>query len=766
MRFIGKFRSRRDYGLAVVLVLAAAMVRVVFDPMLGPRAVYSTFYAAVIIAALMGGGGPGVLASILSALAVATCFSEQAGLLDAGFAAWFGFGVFVVSTALIAGSCEALHRALQRVIDADLQTRALKEQGEVVDALRRSEERFRVAQELSLDAFTILSPVRDGRGNIVDFRWDYANPAAGRLLRRSPEELVGTRLLEQLPGNRENSDLFDRYVRVVETGLPHDFELYYEGEGIKGWYRNMAVKLGDSMAVCFTDITMRKKAEAELQASKERFELAVRGAGVGIWDWDICAGKVYFSPRWKRLFGYEENEMREGFDDWAKLLHPEERDRIIQYQADFLAGSGSHVSAEYRLRHKDGSYRWIAAHAVVVRDHAGKACRLVGSHGDITERKLAEEALQAAKRSAEKAQAAAEESNRSKDRFLATLSHELRTPLSPVLVGVQLLRRRADLPLSVKDTLAVIERNVTLEARLIDDLLDLARLVHGKISLRMDRVNIEHLLRSAVAVCETRVKEKFLEVEFRAAAERRYVEGDEARLHQVFWNIIINAVKFTPEYGKITIETADEGTGRVVIKISDTGKGIEAERLVSIFGAFEQVESGQLGGLGLGLSISKTLIDMHHGTIAALSDGPGKGCTFVVTLPSRREAGSGGQKASASAAPKAWRILLVEDHRDTGVLMKAALETVGHKVTCTTTVAEALAADKADVYDVLLCDLALPDGSGLDIINGMRIKPVFAAALTGFGRDEDVLRSRAAGFHVHLTKPVDIDALEKLLNAA
>ena len=258
------------------------------------------------------------------------------------------------------------------------------------DALRRSEERFRIAQELSLDAFTILSAVRDDQGIIRDFQCEFANPAAGRLLGHTPEELIDKRLLQILPSIRMQSDLFDRFVRVLQTGEPHDYELYYGWDGLKGWFRNMAVRLGDGVAVCFADITARKQAEDELRASKERFELAVRGAGVGIWDWNIRTGKVYYSPRWKTIFGYAENEIGDGFDDWARLLHPEEAEYVCKYQADFLAGTGSSVTLEYRLRHKDGLYRWIEAHAVVVRDEHGEACRLVGSHGDITARKQAE----------------------------------------------------------------------------------------------------------------------------------------------------------------------------------------------------------------------------------------------------------------------------------------------------------------------------------------------------------------------------------------
>ena len=266
--------------------------------------------------------------------------------------------------------------------------------GEIVEhmyaenELRKSNERLRVAQEMSLDAFTILSPVRNKDGDIVDFRWDFVNPEAGRILRYPPEDLVGRRLLDVLPGNRTESDLFDRYVRVFETGEPHDYEVCYESEGVLGWFRNMAVKLGDSIAVNFSDITKRKQAEAALRESEERFKGLAESMTQMVWITDGEGNSLYHNPRFEEYTGLKES----GAEERMQLIHPEDRERVQETWTKYLHAGGEFQSS-YRMRGRDGEYRWFHGRSSVLRDADRRPTRWFVTATDIDDRVRAENAL-------------------------------------------------------------------------------------------------------------------------------------------------------------------------------------------------------------------------------------------------------------------------------------------------------------------------------------------------------------------------------------
>ncbi|HVX86193.1 MAG TPA: response regulator [Phycisphaerae bacterium] len=370
--------------------------------------------------------------------------------------------------------------------------------------------------------------------------------------------------------------------------------------------------------------------------------------------------------------------------------------------------------------------------------------------------------------------AEAREANRAKDQFIAVLSHELRTPLTPVLATVTSLQADKRLPADVHDDLRVIRRNVELEARLIDDLLDLTRISKGKIQLHMEVVNAGELLRQAVAICQPDIDAKSIELVWAAEARLPAVKGDATRLQQVFWNLVKNAVKFTPPRGRIEIRTWNPTEESFAAQISDNGIGIEAEVLPRIFTAFEQGRSTitrQFGGLGLGLAISKALVEQHKGSLAAVSNGRGRGAAFTVTLPATREQ----PIAPAFPAPRlvpsphqrTIRVLLVEDHADTARVMTKLLQGCDYDVTWAASVAEALTSAAAARFDVLVSDIGLPDGSGHDLVRELRSRyPILSIALSGFGMEHDVKRSKDAGFEEHLTKPLNfqslIDTIERL----
>jgi PAS domain S-box-containing protein len=371
------------------------------------------------------------------------------------------------------------------------------------------------------------------------------------------------------------------------------------------------------------------------------------------------------------------------------------------------------------------------------------------------------------------AREAAEAANAAKDRFLAMLSHELRTPLSPVLHATTLLDDES-CPESMRSTLATIRRNVQLEARLIDDLLDLARIRNGKLQLQTELVDAHELLRRAVDICESDIRARNLRLTLDLRAQHPWLDADPARIQQIFWNLISNAVKYTPPEGAITLRTEDdESAGSLRVEVSDSGVGIEPDRLESIFDAFEQAHNGSAGGLGLGLAICRALATFHGGRIQAHSPGSGQGATFTVTLPVAHDLPV--SHADVPATPpqpqaRGLRLLLVEDHADTAATLERLLANSGYIVQTATTFHAALRCLEESEFDLLVSDIGLPDGSGLDLmpkfLKTAADRAVGGIALSGFGMPEDVERSSLAGFGEHLTKPVDFALLRKALARA
>jgi signal transduction histidine kinase len=367
---------------------------------------------------------------------------------------------------------------------------------------------------------------------------------------------------------------------------------------------------------------------------------------------------------------------------------------------------------------------------------------------------------------AEAAQAEAEAANEAKDRFLAMLSHELRTPLTPILYAVSLLERDQSCPAHIRETLTTIRRNIGVEVRLIDDLLDLARIRSEKLTLQIESVDAHDILREAVAICMGNVDQRAARIVQAFKAKNVRLEADPARLRQIFWNLLNNSVKFTPPEGTIHLRTQDL-KGGLQVEVTDTGPGIDPAKLNSVFDAFEQVLPESSAGLGLGLAICKALVQLHGGTIEAQSLGLGLGASFIVTLPAQ---GGGNMQplTSATATPRleTIRILVVDDHQDTNESLRLLLTREGHEVCVAGSVGEALELAETFTFDVLISDIGLPDGSGthlLESLNRKKGRLLPAIAMSGFGMERDRERSLTAGFAEHLTKPVDFADLQRAI---
>jgi PAS domain S-box-containing protein len=516
----------------------------------------------------------------------------------------------------------------------------------------------------------------------------------------------------------------------------------------------------------FMDMTEWRRVEAALADSEEQLRLAVEATGLGLFDRDLRTDELRWSAASKAIFGLAP-EQPVTFERFLEMVHPEDRDgvrTVVEHALHPEIAGGYDV--EYRCVRDDGTTRWVHAKGRVIFEGRGddrRPVRFVGTLQDITARKEAEAQLTEAKEAAETASLA-------KDRFLAALSHELRTPLAPVVTAVALMEMTADMPPEMRDHLGMIRRNIALETRLIDDLLDLSRVISGKLRLDRRSAHLNDLVEHVMDIVGGEVHDKGLTLEATLGARPDLVDADPARLQQVVWNLLKNAAKFTPPGGTIRVATRLASEGRVEVEVSDTGKGIHPEALPHIFDPFEQGDPSitrQFGGLGLGLSIAKAVVDRHGGTIRAASDGPGEGSSFVVALPLIAPTADRPEEAVAPTVDGPagrMRVLLVEDHVDTARATVRLLERVGYKVGWADGVAAALRLAESQPFDVVVSDLGLPDGSGYEVMQQLRERyGLSGIALSGFGMEGDIVRGRDSGFVEHLVKPVDVATLDQTI---
>ncbi len=435
-------------------------------------------------------------------------------------------------------------------------------------------------------------------------------------------------------------------------------------------------------------------------------------------------------------------------------------DPSIAATQGLLAG-GPVSEFDVRRRRKDGRWVDLAVSLSPIHANDGTIIGISRLVRDVTERRRQSAELIAERRRAEEANAA-------KDRFLATLSHELRTPLTPVMASVHRLERRPDLPPGVAESLAMIRRNVELEARLIDDLLDLTRIARGKLELERAPLDLHEVIRDVVQNSRSEFFAKSVEVDTRLEARDHYCVGDTARLQQAFWNLLKNSVKFTPPGGRVTIRSENPSAGRIRVRVADTGQGIRPELLPRLFEAFEQGDSTAVrrgGGLGLGLSIARQLIELHEGAISAASEGEGRGAEFTVELATTPE------RPRLLFLPHAGKqelekrnrtaVLVVEDDVDSGTALHELLVEAGFDASIADSVATATTLFRERPADVLVTDIGLPDGSGLELLGSLRaMRPgLRAIVVSGYGMEQDVERSLAMGVSEHLVKPLNFNRL-------
>jgi PAS domain S-box-containing protein len=581
--------------------------------------------------------------------------------------------------------------------------------------------------------------------------------------------------IREHPAGREHLELTEMGV-IAYMGIPlrtHDGHLVGAMCVIdshpRAWTSGDIRILNDLAGSLITEIAERVHAKS-LRKSEERLRLVVDAIeDYAIYTLDPDGRVTSWNCGAEKISGYGEDEALG--EHYGMLFVPEDRRAGLPDHELDVARQKRRFAGEGWRRRKDGSRFWASVVLTAIRDENGHVSSFIQITRDITERMEREREIAAAREAAEAA-------SRAKDQFLAVVSHELRTPLTPVLASAMAMQDDPGLPESLRPTMQMISRNVELEARLIDDLLDLARLRGGRLQLRRFPVDAHKVLRDALTMCDSDVMAKRLDVELNLAAASHCIAADAPRLQQIFWNLLRNAIKFTPHNGRLSLHTANRD-GRLQVELRDTGIGIDPQTIDRLFEAFEQGEAEdgiarRYGGLGLGLAIARALVEAHGGRLTAESDGKDLGTRFTVTLPALSQPQATSPSAPAEdrslPEPRPLRILLVEDHPDTQSVMRRVLRGMGHVVRTAAAVHEALAEfergrESGVPFDLIVSDLGLPDASGLDLILCIRRKDpnVAAIAVSGYGMEDDIQRSRQAGFNHHLTKPTNLQHLSALI---
>jgi PAS domain S-box-containing protein len=508
---------------------------------------------------------------------------------------------------------------------------------------------------------------------------------------------------------------------------------------------------------CFTrDVTEQKRAEALLLESEALFRTLGEAVPDFLWMTDAQGRPIYENPAWRQYVGMTHEELLER--GWEAFHHPEDRPLLRKLLAQARAG-GEALQFEVRARRHDGEYRWFAGRSVPLKDDAGRVIKWVGTMTDIHDLKHAEEALLSA--------------DRRKDEFLATLAHELRNPLAPIRNSLEILKRAEGDPGSTQEARRTMERQLSHMERLIDDLLDISRITRNRLELRMQTVELASVVHHALEACRPLAEAFGHEVAVSLPPDPIYLNGDPVRLAQVFGNLLSNSCKYTDPGGRIWLSAAREGS-EVVVSVKDDGIGIPPDMLPHVFEMFTQVDrtlERSRGGLGIGLTLVKELVERHDGSVEPSSAGPGQGSEFVVRLPILLERPEAGIPPPPPSRPPALslRILVVDDNQDSAESLALLLRLTGHETELAYDGLAAVEAAERFQPDVVLLDIGLPKLNGFDACRRIREQPwgkrMVVVALTGWGQDEDRRKSKDAGFDSHLVKPVDHAALIELLAA-
>jgi PAS domain S-box-containing protein len=540
------------------------------------------------------------------------------------------------------------------------------------------------------------------------------------------------------------------FIPLVSMGrVIGKFMLYYEAPHV---FREDERQLAEMISAQVAFALERTRAEASARRSEEHLRFALDAAAMGTWSLNVANQVVTWSGLFERIHGYEPGTLDSSFESYATTIHAGDRDRVLA-SIRWAIEAGKPYDIEYRVVGADGAVRWVESKGRVEYDD-GRPARVIGVCMAVTRRKEAEFARLAD----------AHEANQLKDEFLATLSHELRTPLNAILGWIEMLERDDLSAERVHHALDVVKRNARLQAQLIEDILDVSRIISGKLEVETQTLSIGALVESTLTGLLPSASLKGIEVTRSIPEDLPPIDGDPKRLQQVFSNVITNAIKFTPDRGAVHVECA-VSDDRLVIDVRDSGVGIPPELMPHIFDRFRQGDSRSTrrhGGLGLGLAIARHLVELHGGDIFAHSQGAGQGTTFRIRLPIAAGAASVEHAAAGEATidMSGFNVLVVDDLEDSRELLVRILHHWGARVLQCPSAPSALAALTATRFDLLVADIAMPDLDGYDLIEQVRQLDdghgsVPAIAVTAYARREDRDRAFAAGYNGYCPKPLD-----------
>jgi PAS domain S-box-containing protein len=743
-------KSTLRYGIAPILVALATAVQLAVDARLGLRFPFAAFFVAIGLTTWFGGLRPSLLAVVLSWLAADHFLLQPLG---PGPIVWdksltvFPFVAVGLTVALLIEAVKDA-RSLARVKAAEARR--------ACEAQRAQQEWLRITLASIGDAVITTDP----EGRVTSL-----NPAAERLTSAGGHEPIGRPLTEVF---RSIEGPIDWAAHAPGAGVAGGEAVLgrqtalVDGGGATRYVEHNAAPIRDDrgevtgVVIVLRDITERRQAEQALRTSEARFRHLADAMPQIVWTATADGSADYFNARWYEYTGLTpEASLHEG---WRAAVNPDDLDRV-SLMRDRAVGEGQVFEAEVRVRRRDGVYRWHLVRSLPVRNAAGDLARRFGAATDIDDRKRAEDALR--------------DADRRKDEFLAMLAHELRNPLAPIRNAVTIMALDEHDREALQWSREVIDRQVQHLSSLVDDLLDVSRITQGKITLTKAPLAVRTFLFAALETSRPLIDARKHRLDVFLPEEVFRVEGDPNRLAQVISNLLNNAAKYTPDGGRIRVSVDRDGD-EAVIRVEDDGEGISGEMLPRVFDLFSQASQSidrSDGGLGIGLTLVKRLVEMHGGTVEAHSDGPGHGSEFTVRLPLLRTEAPAPTppRGKARGLGRTRRVLVVDDSRDTANTLARLLRRLGHKVDVAYEGPSAYEAGVALTPDIVLLDIGLPGMDGYEVARRLRAEPsldgVCLVAVTGYGSEADRRRSTAAGFDAHLVKPVEFDALRRVLEA-
>jgi PAS domain S-box-containing protein len=506
------------------------------------------------------------------------------------------------------------------------------------------------------------------------------------------------------------------------------------------------------------DCSERVRAQEQIARDRRRLELALEAGELGFWDWNIATGEVQFGGEWAHMLGYELSEIEPHVRAWEQLVHPDDMPAIQVALQRHMEGSAPVYETEHRLKHKNGSWIWVLDRGrIVERDETGNPTRAIGIHANITLQRSIQEQLS--------------EADRRKDEFLATLAHELRNPLAPIRTGLAIMKRDPSSQ-AASQAREIMERQLSHMVRLIDDLLDVSRITLGRLRLKKEKVSVRTILEMAVEASKPAIEAGHHTLTYTIPEQEIVMYADPTRLAQTVSNLLNNAAKYTPDHGRIDLRVGLSHSD-IEIVVEDNGLGIPREmqdKVFQLFGQINRTLDRAQGGLGIGLALVRNLIELHGGTVTASSEGPGKGSTFTILLPHSLITSTTThteQRSQEVPQGSKRKILIVDDNVDAAQSLSMLAELLGHATALAYTGPEALAKFSEFKPEVIFLDIGLPGMSGFEVAQSIKashpIPPPYVVAVTGWGTEETKQKARAAGFDEHLTKPVEIAAVERIL---